>query len=296
MFIKTNFCPSSPSSFLHQLQLQPHPSPITNTTVGNHGTPDGSNAKSRLLDLLEQLPKLVVNLPLRTFTCFPKLPLELRNKIWAYYSFTPRTIKLCIATSQHSRAITGGQRIPAVLRTSFESRNEALKHYTLCLQEPAPDSIFLEYGMPKRRRMYVNFEADCFRITNDSSLAARRSFAIGYRTATKPPYRWTYKHGIMSRIRFAEIEMNVTRIGENYENQIRTLWTKLAMGTRLKKLSLVHNFPYWEGNGHIKVDSVSGHLLMRTMEENDAKQMKTSVDGVMSKDRIGARPLDLAVK
>jgi len=97
---------------------------------------------SRFRDLLEQLPKLTVtelSAP-PIFTCFPKLPLELRNKIWKHACYQPRDINFPMVLKwQHegerpSRTIILRSRNPAVLCTTFESREEAKKHYALCYE------------------------------------------------------------------------------------------------------------------------------------------------------------------
>jgi hypothetical protein len=64
-----------------------------------------------------------------TFTVFPKLPVELRFKIWKLA--LPGTRVVAINFDYESETITSSARIPAALHTCRESRLEALKVYKL---------------------------------------------------------------------------------------------------------------------------------------------------------------------
>jgi hypothetical protein len=67
--------------------------------------------------------------PLSRFTKFPELPAELRIKIWAYASRTPRLLELqyCIV----DRKFFSFQNLPPILHTSRESRAVGLSYYHL---------------------------------------------------------------------------------------------------------------------------------------------------------------------
>jgi hypothetical protein len=79
-----------------------------------------------------------------TFTCFPRLPAELRMRIWEFACFIPRNVcididevlmtKLNDQDSQWATEIVAWRSdsdIPAVLQVCQESRSEARKHYSL---------------------------------------------------------------------------------------------------------------------------------------------------------------------
>ena len=90
--------------------------------------------------------------PYSTFTCFPRLPLELRLHIWRLTTITPRTFRLLdkrgdnclrVGDQTHFRpynaqtdleeewwcAASRDQRIPATLHACRESRHEVRKLY-----------------------------------------------------------------------------------------------------------------------------------------------------------------------
>jgi hypothetical protein len=64
-----------------------------------------------------------------TFTLFPKLPTELRLKIWKYALPGPRAIRVQRAWSTLSRRIRAVAKPPAVLQINSESRQLALRFY-----------------------------------------------------------------------------------------------------------------------------------------------------------------------
>src|SRR5436190_18405372 len=66
--------------------------------------------------------------PLKSFTLFPKLPIELRLKIWRD-SIQPRMVKVRYDKA-HKRCTSFA--IPAILHASRESRYVGLKTYQLC--------------------------------------------------------------------------------------------------------------------------------------------------------------------
>jgi 2EXR family len=104
------------------------------------------------------------------FTFFPHLPPELRNKIWKLASWVGRDLKLDFIDSTTTTAVSSGNSnfiVPAVLRTSTEARNEALKHYTLVFEKTALNGV-VGYLWPRNglgnglRGVYVNFSVDRF--------------------------------------------------------------------------------------------------------------------------------------
>ncbi|CZR67218.1 uncharacterized protein PAC_17117 [Phialocephala subalpina] len=87
-----------------------------------------------------------LNMPVKMFTCFPKLPLEIRNMIWAEAAKVPRnvdvwsptfgTMTLTSDTSDERVVVTpyrfiSKQTPPGILHTNQESRAISLKHFHL---------------------------------------------------------------------------------------------------------------------------------------------------------------------
>ncbi|KAH6715069.1 hypothetical protein BKA61DRAFT_574540 [Leptodontidium sp. MPI-SDFR-AT-0119] len=72
--------------------------------------------------------------PLMTFTCFPKLPLELRLIVWMYVLPGRRVVDLTtrIVRRGPRRSLPG---LPIGLFINQESRRQALKFYTIFTQE-----------------------------------------------------------------------------------------------------------------------------------------------------------------
>jgi hypothetical protein len=99
-------------------------------------------AQNRLKILLARLPELSIapnKDQIITFTGFPKLPIELRQKIWRHAACHERIIKLNYKFgSNHDwkfgvedNKVEGQSKAPAVLAVCSESRKEALRCYTL---------------------------------------------------------------------------------------------------------------------------------------------------------------------
>lgn len=117
-----------------------------------------------------------------SFPQFPKLPPELRLKVWKLASFHTRNIPVNV----HHQAIPGRDNYgrttykftssclpPAILHCTQESRNEALKSYTLsfgkswmfsAIQEYDPDfgawEAIPEVEVVQKPTIYVNWKAD----------------------------------------------------------------------------------------------------------------------------------------
>jgi hypothetical protein len=89
--------------------------------------------------ILSPLLKLITTnrpSPLQEFTPFPRLPKELRLKIWHHASSIPHTIILyppsCVRRG--GEIIEGQYMIPQVFQVYAESREKALRHYTYSAQ------------------------------------------------------------------------------------------------------------------------------------------------------------------
>lgn len=109
---------------------------------------------TRVRTLCNQLPKLVIEEPLRVFPhndvktihLFPKLPVELRRTIWSWAANTPREIDMDYGTAQefqhdeiryryHIEFCVSGRRLPSILQVNQESRKEALRYFQLVHEE-----------------------------------------------------------------------------------------------------------------------------------------------------------------
>ncbi|KAF8858669.1 hypothetical protein BDZ45DRAFT_689865 [Acephala macrosclerotiorum] len=120
-------------------------------------SPQDGRTLSRLSVLLSSLLKLQttnigVFIP-TTFTCFSKLPIELRFKIWRFASFNnPQIIPLHIKVEQ-----TASLPIPAILLACHESRGLALQMYIPCQER------FNTWENNSHRTQYINFAVDVLR-------------------------------------------------------------------------------------------------------------------------------------
>jgi len=122
-----------------------------------------SHPWTRLHDLLAQLPKLEISHPLETFGLFPKLPVELRCRIWGYASFAPRKIIVGGRFSSSSILQNYGRwnTVPAILHANSEARNEALRYYTKSQEEITYTRRNCDLVLA-RKCIYANFEVDTF--------------------------------------------------------------------------------------------------------------------------------------
>ncbi|KAE9365525.1 hypothetical protein N431DRAFT_353210 [Stipitochalara longipes BDJ] len=258
-------------------------------------TVDFSTTKSRLQDLLESLPKLLVEPQSKTFTCFPKLPIELRIRIWNHACRVPQKVKLRITINDYSAlAIRGGPKTPAPLHVCFESRKVALQHYTLCRQILVPGSELLNNIKTRRRSMYVNFEVDNFRIMSDSILRPRRD--ILSIKSSRPSYRYTYNLDILKEIRFLELEVErIKKPREHWRYQIIRLWTTLGISQSLQHLKLVHLSSPWAETRKFKGESVGGHMYVNTRKDKYFARVTTLLLELVGEDVAEARPLRVDV-
>ncbi|KAH7379840.1 hypothetical protein BKA64DRAFT_749993 [Cadophora sp. MPI-SDFR-AT-0126] len=115
--------------------------------------------------------------PTVNFILFPKLPTEMRLKVWKIVANETRNIDIWVR-NLYITPVDGGQsfwapyylytgaKVPAVLHTSHESRVEGLKHYTLDFgtQFRYPRS-YHNYSYPAvevrfQPQIYINWEVD----------------------------------------------------------------------------------------------------------------------------------------
>ncbi|KAI9052347.1 hypothetical protein LZ554_003697 [Drepanopeziza brunnea f. sp. 'monogermtubi'] len=110
---------------------------------------------------------------LTEFHLFPKLPAEVRIKIWKFVALTPRIVpvELVLQPNPPSPLVSGRPaysfypyiaprfRYPAVLYASFEARKECLQYYELRFMYDRPEDT-ARYAFNKHAD-YLYFGADC---------------------------------------------------------------------------------------------------------------------------------------
>jgi hypothetical protein len=123
----------------------------------------------------------------RNFTHFPLLPIEIRNMIWMWASYEPRNVTVASQRSCDINWTLGSYwetdkyevddlssftPPPVLLRTTKESRAEALEHYSLefanNLTVAGNYGAILRYTAPGRIR--INWDVDTLCLMNRSSL------------------------------------------------------------------------------------------------------------------------------
>ncbi|PVH70522.1 hypothetical protein DL98DRAFT_661119 [Cadophora sp. DSE1049] len=130
-------------------------------TMSTHSTPQFPNSSAppqrtmtRLQSLLSTLPPIdlpVRPMPLKEFTLFPKLPAELRSKVWRYATQVTRKVKLFELGSLSTKngcdsKVEGQTPIPGVMQACQESRYEGAKIYKLCYEKPQDFQSFADAG------------------------------------------------------------------------------------------------------------------------------------------------------
>ena len=121
----------------------------------------------------------------RTFTCFPKLPVELRLKIWGYASSVTRNVDIWARSLdieirysfQRTLYFYSSLPPPAVLHVNSESRCESLKYYDLDFGTyftfKHADSAPFTISSPCR--VYFNWNTDRLCLVNLSELENKRA-------------------------------------------------------------------------------------------------------------------------
>lgn len=98
------------------------------------------------------------------FHLFPKLPTELRLKIW--------NILIPRAVTFHA----GGGPPPAVLSVCRESRNETYKQYSTEFLRPLPFQVDIIRGA--KSAVFINYDVDTFNISSVQSGARKRAAGL----------------------------------------------------------------------------------------------------------------------
>jgi hypothetical protein len=144
----------------------------TNPNLKNESLATGktkSKENARIDDLLSKLSSITIPIPvkpLESFTIFPRLPFEIRAKIWELLSTQSRKVKLFFDIGayiiEETRTIDGQSKIPAVLHIYRESRTEGLRFYTLC-KEFVVTAAVIEHAVNQwTNHLYINFDVDHF--------------------------------------------------------------------------------------------------------------------------------------
>jgi len=129
-----------------------------------------------------------------TFTCFPKLAVELRCKIWREVCFRRRNI--CIWFKELGQWVEEGEHgpevspfrafmylsdstHPTILHVSHESRTEGLKHYTL---DFGIENAHPRFTVSCPARTYINWKADRVCVNETSGFRSEPGLNILPRT------------------------------------------------------------------------------------------------------------------
>ncbi|KAF8863000.1 hypothetical protein BDZ45DRAFT_798628 [Acephala macrosclerotiorum] len=112
------------------------------------------------------------------FTLFPRLPIELRLRIWRLALPGARCVSLYTendiptAGLKHYYTAILNQRLPITLQVNVESRTETLRHYQILYQSDAPgfNSSTKKYDRP----LCINPKADTVMLSTDSFSESRR--------------------------------------------------------------------------------------------------------------------------
>jgi hypothetical protein len=102
----------------------------------------------------------IVGVLAETFTHFPKLATELRHKIWKMALPGPRVV--AVKYSKATKLPFSPARIPAILQVNRESRDEALKSYTLAFGLDGADG-----------KIFFNFSTDILVYDEDFALQTK---------------------------------------------------------------------------------------------------------------------------
>lgn len=176
---------SAPSSNFSATQA-----PLTETNLSDVGSGQASStmitqASSTSNDLFPSNSKFaslgssIASNQINTFTCFPKLAVEIRRMVWKQVCFQPRNIALWRDTVELNHECSGinldhsvyyirPNSQPAILRTCQESRNIGLKNYTLEFGISTTRNVVgTEVVMSNPARIYVNWVCDTVVLMRD---------------------------------------------------------------------------------------------------------------------------------
>jgi hypothetical protein len=118
---------------------------------------------------------------LNQFTLFPKLPNELRMRIWKEACFEPRIVEVDISAypaegpaSTANRNYTTRTPTPAVLHVCSEARQIGLEHYNRIFRRP----FYFNIKDPKEHIIYANFEQDTILLSLGQQQIGSQNFSL----------------------------------------------------------------------------------------------------------------------
>jgi hypothetical protein len=128
---------------------------------------DGNTGQNSTSTISSEAPTF----PLTKFTCFPKLPKELRLKTWKHAATIPRNIDLWVdpwVIDRHGHYYYMSTTLPpAVLSTCQESRQERLAIYKLAF---GAESHVRRHRHSSDPYIYINWSADTLCLMNPDEL------------------------------------------------------------------------------------------------------------------------------
>ena len=246
---------------------------------------------------MEQLPRLAVqdlSVP-PTFTCFPDLPLELRNKIWMRACLEPRTFTLAVKTDhKFGRTVQGWLPNPSVLSVNFESREEAKKHYEFCAQSKGnPDAFSL-----KTSGIYLNFDVDRFRISDRSTFFMEPQPVLGFfipRHINALQARASRSKGhifvadISKKVKF--VESKVFLLGRNFQGLL-----DFILHPGLEEFSIVEDDELFEGFRDDGNDCLGGYLWVKKRSQHKLTSTKAFIEEIGAKKAVDISSLRIGCK
>ncbi|KAH7399926.1 hypothetical protein BKA64DRAFT_670728 [Cadophora sp. MPI-SDFR-AT-0126] len=133
--------------------------------------------------------------PLRAFTCFPRLPPELRLIVWEQVCCQTRNVPLRAVSMDFTRLVVSSSTEgvfrystnlppPSVLSTCRESRDSGLKHYTLLFRT----TFDIGHGIMVRApaRIYINADSDRICPVGEFSLDVVMDFGCRWKERVAP--------------------------------------------------------------------------------------------------------------
>jgi 2EXR family len=252
---------------------------------------------SRLRSLLEQLSRLAVqdlSAP-PIFTCFPDLPLELRNKIWMRACLEPRTFTLAVKTEHKiGRTVQGCLPNPSVLSVNFESREEAKKHYEFCAQSKGNPGAF----SLKTCGIYINFGVDRFLISDCSTFFTESPPTLGFFllrhiNAIQSRARQSKGHifvaDISEKVKF--VESKVFLLGHNFQGLL-----EFILHPGLEEFSIVEDDELFEGFRDDGNDCLGGYLWVKKRSQHKLTSTKAFIEEIGAKKAVDISSLRIGCK
>ena len=246
-----------------------------------------------------QLPRLAVQdlSPPPTFTCFPDLPLELRNKIWMRACLEPRTFTLTVKTDYIiGRTVQGCLPNPSVLSVNFESREEAKKHYEFCAQSKGNPGAF----SLKTCGIYINFGVDRFNISDRSTFFIEPQGGIGnwvplhivdalLQSRVTQSKEQIFVADISKKVKF--VESKVFMLGRNFQGLL-----EFILHPGLEEFSIVEDDELFEGFKDDGNDCLGGYLWVKKRSQQKLTSTKAFIEEIGAKKGVDISSLRIGCK